>query len=69
MVDERSILESYPEIFRRITLDEIDIIAKGETPKHPHYILMEDIPEILEVIKTQDEKTAVAFIAKKVRRV
>ena len=64
-----SIVKQYPEIFRRITLDEIDIIAKGETPKHKFYILMADIPKIVEIIRTKSEQEAVAFIASKVRKV
>lgn len=62
------IVKQFPEIFKRITLNEIDIIAKGEEPKHKHFIYIEDLDEIVEVIKTKTEKEAVEFIASKVRK-
>jgi len=63
-----SLMKRYPQIFRRISLDEIDIVAKGEKPKHRLYILLEDVLAIINVIKTEDEAEAVKFIASKIRR-
>ena len=62
------IIKQFPEIFKRVTLSEIDIIAKGEEPKHKHFIYVEDLDEIVEAIKTKTEKEAVEFIASKVKK-
>lgn len=63
-----SLIDRYPQIFKRISLDEIDIIARGETPRHRLYILLEDVPSIIDVIRTKGEEEAVKFIASKIRQ-
>lgn len=68
MNDTPDLISQFPELFKRITLDDIDIIAKGEIPKHKHFIYLEDLPEIKEIIKTKSEQEAVEFIASKIHK-
>jgi len=66
MASSIDLVREYPNIFKRISLDEVDIIARGEQPKHRHYIYLEDLNEIIDVIKNQDEEEAIKLIARKI---
>jgi hypothetical protein len=67
-MSERNLIDKYKDIFRRVTLDNIDIIAEGEVPKHNCYILLKDIPAIVEAIKIGEEE-AIKLIAKKIHKI
>jgi hypothetical protein len=62
-----NLIDNYKEIFRRVTLDDIDIIVEGEQPKHNCFIYIKDIPAIIEAIK-QGEEEAIKLIAKKIHK-
>ena len=62
------IARQYPKIFKRISLDEVDIIARGEQPKHSHFVYIEDLNEIITAIKEMDEEDVIKLIAKKIKK-
>jgi len=64
---DKSKVSLYLKLLKRFSFDGVDIISKGEKPKSKHFILIKDIPAILDAIKTQEEKDVIALIAKKLR--
>jgi len=67
-MNKRDLIAQFSMLFKRVTLDEIDIIARGEEPKHSLFIYLEDLPEIKEKIKTSSEEDAISLIASKIHR-